>query len=216
MAATPWGIAAVGIGLLVAGVMQLIDAYDEVMKTVKQAQEEVSKETDRELDSMRKKTEELQKHKHLTQEIAAQQIVSAERNTLNKYLKDVDSQILDMQRDAMSPEAQKALTELNQKRANTQSQLDLINKGKDGKSIYDMLKTPSLKPGKISNAVDDKTKADNVTEPKHTIINININKLVEAFNLVTQNLGETAAVTKEQITKALISGVEDAQIIGGG
>jgi len=59
------------------------------------------------------------------------------------------------------------------------------------------------------------TGIDTAKTPQHTVITINIDKLIEHFNITTQNMGESANSVKDQVLKALIEAVNDSQIVAG-
>jgi tape measure domain-containing protein len=56
---------------------------------------------------------------------------------------------------------------------------------------------------------------DSAKSPEHKVITINIDKLIEKFTIATNTVAEGTQNLKEQIVKALIEAVNDAQIIAG-
>lgn len=56
---------------------------------------------------------------------------------------------------------------------------------------------------------------DTAKGPQHTVITINIDKLIEKFQITTQTMGESVGSIKEQVVKALIEAVNDSQIVAG-
>ena len=79
------------------------------------------------------------------------------------------------------------------------------------KGLFDSTNAAGMKPGDVN--VDTGTK--NTKTNTHNIITINIDKLIEKFSITTQTVGEGAASIKEQVVKALIEAVNDAQIVAG-
>lgn len=76
-------------------------------------------------------------------------------------------------------------------------------------------KRSKSKAGASDNATDIGLGSEKITGQKMTNINITMKSLVEKFEIVTNNLGESSAKVREEIVKALVSAVNDSQILAG-
>lgn len=84
-----------------------------------------------------------------------------------------------------------------------------------GDATYFKPQTTALK--KPAPVVGTKGKGDSskVTGPKAVTINIDINNLVNTLNINTTNVKDMPAKIKEEVVKALLSAVNDSQIVAG-
>lgn len=87
----------------------------------------------------------------------------------------------------------------------------------DLKKMGDMKFTPASLPdiGSMRTSGGGKSDAAKVTGSKSTTINIQIGKLIEQFKIQTTNINEGAGQVKEKIAQALLSAINDSQIVAG-
>lgn len=204
MALTPWGLAALGIAAATAALFGLEEAK-------KRAKEETAKSLgtleNKELTLIKEKSAELQKQFKLTQDLANAKAIGLEKDLLMQEIskRETDKSMLAL----TAGMADQRVLDEQHKIDDLKARLGFISQD----SIFDKLKSPAKgAPGKDGKTVE----ADKVTEPKHTVIHIQINKLVELMQIMSNNLTEGAQKTKEEMTKALIEAVNDSQIIAGG
>lgn len=101
-------------------------------------------------------------------------------------------------------------------------QMAILKSGKEDLALsLDQLKKTNAKNAEDMAAVGKKEKdskakeSSKVASQKYTQITINIDKLIEDFNVETSTMEKGATGAKEQVVKALIEAVNDSQIVAG-
>lgn len=206
MEVAPWALAVAGIAAVVYALNELFEARKEVDEQWRQTEDMVNNAGDNEIKLLRQKTDELMKQQGLNEDMAIQQALINEQMELEAKNQEFLNGLTASQiQQGFMPAEQQALLK----------RLELLKAGgKDGKSIFELIK--STKEEKSTATHKDLTsKTENVTGTKNTTINIQIGKLVEGLNFVTNNMQENAEQIKEIVVKTLIEAVNDSQILAG-
>lgn len=198
----PWGLALVGVGLLIAGVYKLINAKKELQAQDDNYREGVLFKTLRQGQKDQVESKAVAGIKQgLTREQALSQAVSKEGATLTGAEQGLEE---DLRAGRVNDKQYKLLREeLDQKR-----------------SVLEGYGYSSSGYGSAPGAPDaNKTKVESpeakVSGKGVTHLTINIGKLVEDLNISTTNIQETATRIREEVAKALLSAVNDANITAG-
>lgn len=215
MTANPIGIVIAAVAALAAGIYAVIESYEELerqydMRVHKDLANATNDETKAVLDlaaayeKQGMKKEEAQKRALAVEREQMQLEFDRAKQAADIAKRNLDNgpQVLG-NREELAEKYRKALDFQNVAAARRNA---LFAKG-----IFDQNNAAGLKPGDVN--VDTGTK--NTKTNTHNVITINIDKLIEKFSITTQTVGEGAASIKEQITKALIEAVNDAQIVAG-
>lgn len=209
MLANPIAIVVAAVALLVAGLVVLIDKYQEVDNIYNKSQQEfknkgIEDETKAVLDLAKS-----YQNKNVSEKEAQTRALADREKALDaeeKYLLERQAGMREMLREVGPGNA-----DLTAKLKGTATALEAVKARKSILSPEIFTKAKATKAG--AKSVD--TGTDSAKAPKHTVITINIDKLIEKFNISTSNLSESSSVVKEQIVKAMIEAVNDSQIVAG-
>ena len=200
MAANPVGMVILALGALAAAILLIIDRNNQLKAQYESGINNNIKEA---VDSERSAVQGLAKDYQLlgmSQKEARKQAVDFQKSSLTKEIGDLENQI----GHSADPEKRASLsailtTKMAQKSALSSS--DLFTEKTDG-----------------AGAKSEMSKASGMgssSGTSHTTVTINIKNLIEAFTVTTNNLQGTSGKIKEEVVKALLSAVTDAQIVAG-
>jgi tape measure domain-containing protein len=205
MSANPIGVVIVAVAALTAGIYALWEQYEKLKAEYVQAGEN-------------------QMFEALKDEIALVKDGADKYEKLGKARKEAESLAIKdenvrIARDIAKMEKQLAFEKRKGSDAEiqtTEKQLGLLKKFKERlPSVFDK-STKKGESGKIVSAgVKGAAGIDSAKTPQHTVITINIDKMIEKFTILTNNVSEGAQSIKETIVKAMIEAVNDSQIVAG-
>ncbi|MES2382602.1 MAG: tape measure protein [Bacteroidota bacterium] len=212
MTANPIGIVIVAIAALAASVYLLIQNYQRLKEEYESGLNNSIKKA---ADDEKKYVQELAQ----SYEKLGQSKKQAQETALNYEKTMVDAELVAAKKGV--EEAREILKKTNlldksegweKVRAATRV-LNVISSKRN--SLYDK---DIFSTGSAAGSIKDMKGAagvDTAKAPKHTVITINIDKLIEKFTIATNTVSEGAQSVKEQMVKALIEAVNDSQIIAG-
>ncbi len=207
MSLNPLGLVIVAVAALTAGIMILIDQYDELIGKVNNAKVTGEGIIEKRLQS---EVDALMKVKGMTLEVAQTQALATEKRiALKAYeMAKMEEMKLASENGILGPS-----DELLKARMTTIGTIAALKKLTQ-KNLFDgFAKKPEVFKG--ADGVKGASGIDGAKAPKHTVITINIDKLIEKFTIATNTVTEGAQSIKEMVVKALIEAVNDSQIIAG-
>ena len=187
------------IGAEIAVLIKQIREYKSLTELQKEsmaeAQESGIKKEQRDVQTL---TDKYMKLHHWTQKVAEAKAYAFERGENLRGIKEIQAKLFSDDMKEGSAEQKQLQLQLS----------ELLGRGR-------ALLDPKTFEKKDASAPGLPIASSEPRETRNTVINISINKLIEALNFHTANMGENADKIKEIVMQALTSAINDSQIIAG-